>query len=193
MAYSKIKKILFILLCMFVLLFPFWCVRGLCAEVESVDVTTANLSINSSRNYFISSETGTVGYFNIEKGYIYHITNNSATSERLVVLSQNSPAVNVEYTILTSIPIGSSFDYIANQDTTMYISYGASSQSTITREKVASMDGVVGDLVENVGIQSLWNTFNDSVPFISIVVLFAFGLFIIIALIRKLRKGKGGI
>lgn len=192
MVYSKIKKILFILLCCFILLFPFWCVRGLCAEEEEILTPTVinGMSIASNRNYF-DTASGSIAYVELEKGYKYIFLNTTTEYRRNLAVSSDIPVVNGIYKFLVSLEPGQSYEYIPNDDTYLYFEWSASS-GQISRIKLTSMDGAVSDLVNNVGIQSLWNTFNDANPFLLVVVLFSFGLFIIIALVRKLRKGKGG-
>lgn len=50
-------------------------------------------------------------------------------------------------------------------------------------------DGVTG-LVDNVGFNQLWGVFENGVDFIGVVVLVAFGLFLVFLLIKKITKGK---
>ena len=188
MDFSKLKNKLLILLCCFVVVFPFWCIKGLCAEDVEPEVIN-DISFNSATsNYFVSNPGNTLYCFHIEPGFRYTFTNNT-TNSRGLVLSSEKPAVDVTFTQLTVITVGNSYTYIGEGYVFM-TSYG---DLDVTRESIASMDNTVAQLVDNVGISNLWGVFNSGINYIVVVVLFAFGFFIIVALIKKLRKGKGGI
>lgn len=197
MAYSKIKKILFILLCCFILIFPFWCVRGLCAEVEDVEVSTVNgIAINSNSNVFIeSSSARSVGYVLCDPDYIYYIyCPSDFTSSRNVATSSDVPTLNGTYNYLGEIAPGDTYTFRPTQNQYIYLDWSIHNGSiVVTRSKVESMNGAVDDLVNNVGIASIWNIFDISINYIVIVVLVAFGLFIIFRIIRKVSKGKEGL
>lgn len=55
------------------------------------------------------------------------------------------------------------------------------------------MDAAVNTLATTVTADSLWGVFADAVPYISIVVLVAFGLYLIRRMIKGLAKGKAKI
>lgn len=195
MAYSRIKKILFVLLCLFVVLFPFWCVRGLCAENVTFDVVS-NLTISGSNNYFStnSSDSAQVLYFECDRNFKYTITNNSISTTLKIGYCDAIPANNVVVERIVNLEAGDSVSIIPTGGH-IYIASTVGSNTgvvTVVKEELEGMNSAINDLVSDVGIQSLWNTFNSANPFILVVVLFSFGLFIIIALVRKLKKGKGG-
>lgn len=194
MVYSKIKKILLILLCCFVVVFPFCCVAGLCAEdeetVERNTVTGLNMSLD--RNYFTTGSQ-TIAYYSIEPGYIYHIYNNSETFNLLVSFSSDVPANNVVYYDVFNLLKGTSYSFISTDNDYLYIDIQNNSAVTVTREKMTSMNGAINDLVENVGVNSIWNIFDISINYIVIVVLVAFGIFIITRIVKKISKGKEGL
>ncbi len=197
MDFSKLKKISFILLILFIVLFPFWCVRGLCVEPETVDYTVVNnLTASPYSNAFAYSENIAVIYFYAEKGYIYHITVDNNQYTRACVVSSAVPAVSVPYNLLQRVTPNEHFeyDYYTYDDT--YISVNgldADKLTTVTRTKIPGMDSAVSDLVNNVGINSIWNIFDISINYIIVVVLFAFGCYIIFRIIRKISKGKEGL
>lgn len=83
---------------------------------------------------------------------------------------------------------GNSYSFISNDYN--YLFFNNVDWGYLTREKIANMDGAIGDLVSNVGPQQLWSVFESGIDFIGIVVLVAFGLFLIVLLIKKLSKGK---
>ena len=193
----KIKNKLLIILCIFVVIMPFWLVKGLCAEIEELTPTTAsNLKISPSSNIFESVSTGSVSYIEMEVGYIYYITfdSDSVTSDRQIAISSDVPALNGVYTYLGSISNGNTFTYRPTQNSYFLCSYPTNVNAvTFTREKITSMDGAINDLVENVGANNLWSIFENAVQYIWVVVVAGFGFFIIRIIIKKLSKGKGGM
>lgn len=191
MDFSKIKKISFILLMLFILLFPFWCISGFCSETETVQgEQIIGITVNENSNYFIENSNSSIVAFPIEKGYRYNIINNSTTN-RGIVFSSERPAVNVLYDFIKTLAPSESYSFIVNNDTYFYIS-GAVANYTMTREKVSSMQGSVEDLVNNVGFNQLWDTFSSSIPMISVCAIFVFGFVIVTFLYLKLSKGKAG-
>lgn len=195
MVYSKIKKICFILLCCIVIIFPFWCVRGLCAELEEVEVISINgISVNPNRNYF-GTASQNLGYFQMEMGYVYHVFfTGSATTPRNLAVSSELPVLNGTYTFLTTLNNGETYDYIPVSSQYLYFSYYQQYEGvTVTREKLQGQQSAVNDLVENVGTGNLWSIFEIAIDYIWVVVLVAFGIFIITRIIKKLSKSKGGM
>lgn len=55
----------------------------------------------------------------------------------------------------------------------------------------SGFNAAIKNLANNVGIFSLWNTFEFIFPFALIVVVVAFGIYLIIRMIKGLSKGKG--
>lgn len=195
MAYSKIKKISFILLCCFVLIFPFWCVKGLCAEIENVDFNIVDgISITSNSNAFISNSNGHIGYFQTEKGYIYYIKNNLTNNGLNLATSDDIPSLNVPYNYIMLLSAGDTYTYVG--DGLLYFDFGTNTNGsaiTVTREKINNQEGTINELVSNVGPNAIWGIFEIAIDYIWVVVLVAFGIFLISVIIRKLSKGKGGM
>lgn len=55
------------------------------------------------------------------------------------------------------------------------------------------MSAAVNTLATTVSAASLWGVFADAVPYISVVVLVAFGFYLIRRMIKGLSKGKAKI
>lgn len=55
------------------------------------------------------------------------------------------------------------------------------------------MSAAVNTLATTVTADSLWGVFADAIPYISIVILVAFGFFLIRRMLRGLSKGKAKI
>lgn len=195
MDFSKIKKISFILLILFILLFPFWCVRGLCAEDVEINLISNVNCGNPSLGKFGSG--GSMTTFYCEKGYVYHITLNAGSFERPTVYSTETPEVNGEYTFLFSTSTNEfTFDYYCIENCYLCINgdlLGTTQRIFVTRDLAEGMTSSVTGLVENVGISQLWNIFDISINYIVVVVLFAFGCYIIFRIIRKISRGKEGL
>lgn len=165
-----------------------------CSEIEDVNVNVLNgLNISSSRNYFDASSYS-LGYFQLEPGYIYHIVFNTggpATGDRHLAISENAPALNGTYNYLGTLSLGNTYDYIANDNEYLYFSYFQQNDAvSVTREKIQGYNGAVEDLVNNVGVNQIWGVFENGISFVGVVVLVAFGLFLVVLAIRKISKGK---
>lgn len=193
MAYSKTKRILLILLCVFVLFFPFWCVAGLCAETEEVELSNVQqLRLTANSNYFVTYSGASVTYFQAEPGYKYTITT-SSSSDRLVVASSELPANNVLYDIIANILVSESNTYSFISTNNNYISLnGTNSLFTVTRENIGGMNDAVNTLASVVSPSAFWNIFDISINYIVIAVVVAFGIFIFTLVIKKITKGKEG-
>lgn len=187
---DSFKNKLLIILCVFVVITPFWLVKGFCVEVENVNfVPVYNLAMNPSYNYFFSGNH-IICYVALEKGYIYHVQNTTETFQDYIAFSNDIAALNVPYYDFKSIGPGETFNFIA--DSYDYVYLNTMDRFHVTREKVPGFDSAVGDLVSNVGISQFWDTFDIGINYIVIAVVVALGLFIIFSLIRKLTKGKEG-
>lgn len=194
---SKLKRILFILLCLFIVLFPFWCVRGLCAEIEDLNFDiVSGIRIRNDTNYFVSADSYNVGYLQVEKGYIYHIHKVSGTVAAPIAFCNTTPAVNVTYDYVTSVNLDETYSFIPNNNDILIVSFNTNTTGStiqISREKLTNMDGTINELVNNVGTGNLWSIFEIAVQYIWVVVLVAFGIFIITRIIKKVSKAKGGM
>ena len=164
------------------------------SETESVNLDTIqNVVAVANSNAFVSTSGNSSLYFLAEKGYRYNINVvNSFQNSRLVVTSSAMPSVNVEYNILYYLQ-NEGDNYVFNSYSDQYITISSNVPSgyiVVTRERIENMNGAIGDLVSNVGPQQLWGVFESGIDFIGVVVLVAFGLFLIVLLIKKLSKGK---
>lgn len=158
-----------------------------CVEEENVDYNVANnLTINANYNYFTYSDTRSVGYITLDKNYIYTITSNY---DKHLAFSNDIPSVNVVYDYIEFMTGGDSFSFIPT-DEYLYFDFDTSSSVTITRRPINGMNDSVNGLVENVGINQLWGVFENGVSFVGVVVLVAFGLFLVVLAIRRVTKGK---
>lgn len=103
-----------------------------------------------------------------------------------------------DYTVIRS-EWGSTYsvDFVADSTKIYFFigasSYNASSFSPSYINLVNNSDGfssAIDELYTQVSPVSLWEQFEFSLPFVLVVVLFGFGVFLIFGLIRKNSKGK---
>lgn len=201
MDFFKLKNKLLILLCIFVVLLPFFLITTTFAsegsEIEGNIINGFNIQGTSSGTLIEGSSK--LIYFNIIPGKTYKIdfdNDNTLGSNRFIFQSSEVPDIGVRYNLLANINSGSSYTFTANED---YVSiFSISGNTNILNlirvyEIPSAMNSTVDSLVENVGVDSIWNIFDISIDYIVVVVLFAFGVFLIFTVIRKISKGKGGV
>lgn len=165
---------------------------GFCSEVEQVEFDSVpKIRIYSNYNYFVQDLTTNgigVGYFPIESGYIYYIKNNHNFARQLAV-SSNIPALNVTYNYIGELEPGETYSYIGSSGY-LYFDFSSYQNISVSREKMSSQGVAVSELVDNVGINQIWGVFESGISFVGVVVLVAFGLFLVVLAIKKVSKGK---
>lgn len=201
MDFSKLKNKLLILLCVFVVLFPFCLVSFSFADTEDPIIDIKN-DTTMSQDGTLKNVTGFTTYFlTIEDGYYYDIlltSSGTTPSDNGIRIgytnSQDYGADVYNYAI-----VNGSYHVIINSNDFDYfyfdfgnLAYGVSTSYTINKYKLSNMNNAVDNLVENVGPNAIWSIFDISINYIFIVVLAAFGIFIIGLVIRKITKGKEG-
>lgn len=161
---------------------------GFCSEVEDVTTTKINgLLLSTDYNYYTNNNGSSVTYFYAEKGYIYHIFLDM-TYGRISATSSAQPALNVPYTLLHTFGGGETYNYIPTDS--CYVGLGTSDSWHVTRERIPGQESAVDDLVNNVGVNQMWGVFENGIDFVGVVVLVAFGLFLVVLAIKKVSKGK---
>lgn len=164
------------------------------SETEDVEFTTVTgMAFDSNTNHFVTGISGrTTGYFQLEKGYVYYIHNNSTDTEQYTFLATSNelPANNVPLTNIGRIYGGETYSYLATDTGYLYFAFSNSYQMSVTREKVEGQEGAINELVENVGVSQLWGVFESGIDFVGVIVLCAFGFFLVFLLIKKITKGK---
>ena len=161
-------------------------------ETEDVDYTTVTgMAFDQNTNHFVTGVSNrNTGYFQLESGYVYYISLANGYSGIFLATSESLPASNVPLNYIGTLSAGQTYSYLANNQTYLYFSFSNSSGVSVTREKVEGQQSAINDLVENVGVDQLWSTFESGIDFIGVVVLVAFGIFLIVLLIKKISKGK---
>lgn len=161
------------------------------SETEDVTINTVpNITISSNSNVFTSSDVYSTGYIPLEKGYIYYINYVSTGSPRQLAVSNSVPALNETYSYLGVLNAGNTFTYRADNNSYLYFSFSGASGIEVTRESIGGQSSAIKDLVDNVGTNQIWNVFENGISFVGVVVLVAFGLFLVVLAIKKISKGK---
>lgn len=196
MDFSNIKNKFFVVLCVFIVLFPFILMTNIYAteDDETLQFTRVyNLTLSPNSNVFTSG-SNSVGYLQIEPNYIYTVyLPDNLTNYRYFAVSTEPPVVDGLYTYIGSAIGGETFTYRSTSNSYLYLDYGSYNSSvTVTRRKAGGQDVAIDDLVSNVGVDSVWNIFDISINYIYIAVLVAFGVFIVGFVIKKITKGKEG-
>lgn len=200
MDFSKFKNKLLIILCLIVLILPFYLITfSYGAEFDDYTSVSYIDTIPSLASNVSNTKFYTFGSFN---GYVYDISN----TDYLIINSSESYDIDFAFSIdYPAIGVSYYEPYKVLPSTTYYIdltdkNYNYFVVSTNKANDVFSVktknNGMiesVDGLVNNVGINSLWNIFDISVNYIVVVVLFAFGVYIIFRIIRKISKGKEGL
>ena len=164
---------------------------------EEVNTTLlSDVAASTNSNYFTSSSGSNTRYFQLEVGYIYRVrVLQNLSGRRLVVGSSDQPAVNVPYDILTSslLNAGDSYSFISNGSSYAFLAFSPSAQTTaitVERQKIEGYNSAISDLVDNVGLNNFWGVFEGGIDFVGVVVLVAFGIFLVALAIKKISKGK---
>lgn len=199
MDFSNLKNKLLICLCCFVLILPFYLVTFCYADDD----------ISPIPSKYFAKFTGVLEeqpnvlayYFPVEFGHTYTIDFDiSNPNEYLRVLyTSDLPSEGTEFFEYKALPTGiHSYTFNSFVDGYMYFyfytyNYDSNVLTINSIKDVTSVQSnVVVSLVHNVGISQIWDIFDISINYIVVVVLVAFGLFIIFKLIKKVSKGKQG-
>ena len=189
MKFDKLDKIF---TCFVLIIVTIFCVLNtFCFAAENVDYMIANdLSISLTVNTFQYNVDNDVGYFLVQSNYIYHISNNS-NYNRYIALSSSVPVVGGEYQFLKKLEPGETFEFRGNLNNQyLYFDFANITGVTVTSEKVGSMHDSMILLSESLTSGNIWSVFGNLVPYILIVVLFAFGWWFFEHWIKEISKGR---
>lgn len=150
------------------------------------------LGTNQSTGFLISVPTNYGFYFRAYKGVSYNLVNNSPTVSYVVCRLSDIPDVGVSFSDRVVVYPSQSLKLELSNDTNLYIYCLQTSlvpditvTSDIDNYMLFSMDRL-GDIT----FSGLWDTFNKCIPYILVVVLVAFGIYLITHAIREISKGR---
>lgn len=159
------------------------------SELQKLD--GAVLSFSGS---IISSQNNSVYYFELDNDYIYNIDFYNCSNFRYAF----SNSVELGSTIFDFHDLGNLDSYHLSIDPSSY-SYlyfdfsNADSDSfnyNISKSYKYDFSFVINSLVEKVGINNIFDTFEISLPYVFVVVISGFGFYLIFHNIKELSKGR---
>lgn len=130
-------------------------------------------------------------YFEVEPGYIYTVTPYSYAGGITLAFGYDIPALNVPYYDKISLTASDTYSFIVPYGFDYVYFYGSwSNFFTVTKERVGGMDNTVELLAQSITPDFIWQKFKSVIPFISVVVLVVFGIYLISHAIREISKGR---
>lgn len=192
----KLDKIDKIVIALWFIGFAIFCI-GDCFAVESVTIQpTVVEGLYISNGTVVESSTGYCAYFQLKESYYYNITNNTQGTRTYLYFS-DIPVVGSTFNYYLTVQAGQTVTIIAEQGFLVLSDFSSNSSvgyfTDVQEETRESMEKSVDSLVNNVGQEQIWSIFDTGVPIALLVVIVAFGIFIIGFASRKIQKGKMGI
>lgn len=159
------------------------------ADTEVEPSVLSDISVINSK--FVESTNSAVVYSLIE-GHSYTFYNNVSFS-RKIYFSSEFPSYGVP-AIEHTVDSNSTYKFTVDSDSYFYVSQVSSSVDYMLLNKLVDttqgLPFAVNSLVENVGINNIWETFEISLPYVGVVVLVSFGFYLIFHNIKELSKGR---
>lgn len=163
--------------------------------VQKNDLVQQNLGVGNNKLVFSESRFGC--YFSLKAGHRYKITNKFDTFVHYCftdLVPDDGVSVLDGGQNLNS---GSSHTFNANRDTYLFIFIYAPVSEELSIDDISIIDlsppgfsTAVTDLVYNVGVENIWNTFGISLPYVLVVVGVGFGFYMIFHSIKEISKGR---
>lgn len=212
----KLDKIDKIVISLWFIIFTIFCVSD-CFAVSSVESSgvSSDLFFDTSSGQFQSDDDFSVVYFDLVEGHNYTLTYDTSywptqdvqgASKFYGILSTQEPSAGVSGDLIMTANLTSygsgSFTFVAPDNGYLVFSVSAiynfyqyfdSNCLTLVDNSSDVMQNSVDSLVNNVGQEQIWSIFDTGIPIALLVVLVAFGIFIIGFASRKIQKGKMGI
>lgn len=196
----RLKNKFLIVLCLFVLFLPFYLITFVYADSEITPIDYLDGKYVSSGGYINTSEQGGgILIYHFYPNCAYTLTNTS-TDKNLYYSTTDTYVTSGIVGNRYSLSKGTTVDIdISDSDTYLfiYITSLSDGENMLDYIKVvntsSNMGAAIGGLVSEAGPRNLWNIFENCVSYIAVIVLVAFGLFIIIRIVKKLSKAKGGM
>lgn len=160
------------------------------------DYSPALVSLNdlggSSDNIYVQTPGYYGYYFFAEDNFSYNIT--SQSSDIYVCrLSSRIPSPGVSYTFLTELQNGDSFTF---EGSGSYVFIYSSAPIDLSKLTViipgveSGFNFSILKISDFLKVDTIWSVFKLLIPFISVLVLFVFGFYLISHAIREISKGR---
>lgn len=185
--YDKLITAIVCVVVTFICLFNTFCFADTTIQPELVE------NLAGSNGVFVDSDRFDCLVYSLSSCHTYIYTNNLATS-RTIFFSSSVPAPGVAIGNSFQVAPGSSYTFSVDYDTYFYLSDVSSNVSNLYVNTLVDITNglqlAVSNLVENVGISNIWETFEKSLPYVGVVVLASFGFYLIFHNIKELSKGR---
>lgn len=178
-------------------IFTFFCIiNTFCfASTEVLPFSINAWSTNGS--VLVENENRTFFQYNVTPGVLYTFNFSSPISPIIVLKNDDGQEMGLgDPVIQLHVASGTSSYTFTCPDNVNVIGlvYGISNASVsdvkLINENGSVMDSVIGSLVDNVGPGNIWEIFENSVPYIGVVILVAFGFYWIFHTIKEVSKAK---
>ena len=83
-----------------------------------------------------------------------------------------------------------SFSFISNDYSYAYCNISWLPESFAVDRVPVRLNIAISDLVDSITVFDLWSVFNNAIPYILVVVLVSFGIYLISHAIREISKGR---
>lgn len=180
-------------LCVIVTVFCCFNVFCFAESYSYIDVQPVYVENLRPLNSVLSFSEPTYGYsFQLQAGSTYRVT--ADRSEIYYCFLSEFPVEGLSASSLKFNEPGS-FEFVADSDSSLYFYNYSSSPQAINYLKVqkvvpSGISTAVESLVDNVGVNSIWNTFEIALPYVGVVVIAGFGFYLIFHNIKEISNGK---
>lgn len=166
---------------------------NMCFASENVEVSfLSNASVNIANQAIVTS-TGSVGYFEIEPGYVYHFKNTLSSNVKVACFSNVVPYVGLGVEPF-EISAQSTFDITYSNYNYLYFDFSnGASGFEVTREPLQGMTNFVDNIAYSLSIGDLSQVWVLVVPIIAISVLLGLGFYLLKRLLNRIKRAKGGV
>lgn len=194
MKFDKVDKIFTCFVLIIVTIFCFLNTFCFASEMPGTQVDGVLLSgIGFENGKFISKESDYVLYYHLKAGHTYTYYNVSNTN-RYALFSDEEPAVGVSGKSGLSITANSSYTFEVEKDSYIYFSVISGSSQILLNNSLYDISSgfsvSIMELFNNVGFSQLWLAFDGVIPYVLVVVLFAFGWWFFAHWIKEISKGR---
>lgn len=167
-------------------------VCNLCFATENVEISViSGLGINSTTGVVISSSSS-VGYFEIEPGYVYHVTNGLTSAAKVYGFSDDIIELNDVVFDVSTLGGKQTVDITYSQYQYVYFNFYGASNTTVTRDSLVGMTSFIDNIAYSLSVGNLSSVWVLVVPILAISVLLGLGFYLLKRLLNKIKRAKGG-
>lgn len=166
---------------------------NLCFAAENVSFDIIpNINIDSFSDTFVSSSYR-LGYFEIEPGYQYTISNPAPAGSRWCAFSNELAVVGDTCYDRYLINSDGSISFTYSDMSYVFFNINYTSTVTVIREPLQGMTNFVDNMAYSLSIGDLSQVWVLVVPIIAISVLLGLGFYLLKRLLNRIKRAKGGV